>query len=109
MDPVKVQAIMEWLTPKNKKEVQQFLGFLNFYRRFTKDFRVVVKQMMSLTSKEPWQWGETQNTAFNELKDFATSQPMLVLFKFGKATCIETDASTYGMGIVLSQKQSDDL
>ena len=53
MDPIKVQAITDWPTPKNKKEVQQFLGFLNFYQRFIKDFGTVAKPMTSLTGKEP--------------------------------------------------------
>ena len=38
MDPVKVEAVREWPTPKNKKEVQQFLGFVNFYRRFIEGY-----------------------------------------------------------------------
>jgi hypothetical protein len=38
MDPVKVAGVAKWPVPKNKKEVQQFLGFTNFYRRFIQDF-----------------------------------------------------------------------
>ncbi|XP_077779773.1 vomeronasal type-2 receptor 26-like [Podarcis muralis] len=38
MDPGKVQAVREWKPPKNRKDVQRFLGFANFYRKFIKNF-----------------------------------------------------------------------
>ena len=38
MDPIKVEAVRDWPTPRNKKEVQQFLGFVNFYRRFIEGY-----------------------------------------------------------------------
>ncbi len=38
MDPIKVAGVTEWPTPKTKKELQSFLGFVNYYRRFIKDF-----------------------------------------------------------------------
>ena len=108
MDPVKVKAITEWPELKSKKEVQQFLDFLNFYQRFIQDFGAVSQPLTKLTGKEPWQWGEDQITAFSKLKELATSQPVLNLFEFGRPTKVETDASTYGMGAVLSQKLDDD-
>ena len=38
MDPVKVQAVTDWPTPQNIRELHGFLGFANFYRRFIKNF-----------------------------------------------------------------------
>ena len=49
MDPVKIAGIAEWLAPMNKKEVQSFLGFTNFYRRFIKDFSEHVCPLFDLT------------------------------------------------------------
>jgi hypothetical protein len=38
MDPIKAAGVMDWPVPKNHKEVQAFLGFANFYRRFVEGF-----------------------------------------------------------------------
>ena len=43
MDPVKVQAVREWPTPRNLREVRGFIGFANFYRRFIKDFAKITR------------------------------------------------------------------
>lgn len=38
MDPSKVIAVLDWPVPTNRKQLQRFLGFANFYRRFIKDY-----------------------------------------------------------------------
>ncbi|KAG5717440.1 hypothetical protein E4T56_gene7237 [Termitomyces sp. T112] len=52
MDPVKVAGVAEWPEPKNKKEVQAFLGFVNFYRRFIQDFSHHARPLFDLTVKD---------------------------------------------------------
>src|SRR6266852_4719196 len=49
IDPKKVAVIMDWPIPKKKEDVQAFLGFCNFYRRFIKDFGKIAKPLTSLT------------------------------------------------------------
>ncbi len=49
MDPQKVQAVTDWPTPSSLKEVQQFLGFANFYRKFILNFSSVVAPLSALT------------------------------------------------------------
>jgi len=49
MDPVKIAGVTEWPAPTNKKEVQSFLGFTNFYRRFIKDFSEHARPLFDLT------------------------------------------------------------
>ena len=51
MDPAKVAAIREWTRPQTVKDVQLFLGFANFYRRFIKGFSEVAKPLLALTGK----------------------------------------------------------
>ena len=61
MDPVKVSGVAEWPTPWNKKEVQSFVGFVNFYRRFIKDFSHHARALFDLTKKDiRWKWEESE-------------------------------------------------
>jgi len=58
MDPVKIAGVQEWPAPTNKKEVQSFLGFTNFYRRFIKDFSEHARPLFDLTRNDiKWNWG----------------------------------------------------
>src|SRR6266550_3576014 len=63
MDKAKVRAILDWQEPKNKREVQQFLGFVNFYRRFVEGFAKIAKPLTKLTGKEEWEWTKQQKEA----------------------------------------------
>ena len=59
MDPVNVAGVADWLAPGNKKEVQLFLGFVNFYRRFIQDFFHHAQPLFDLTKNDvkgsgPW-------------------------------------------------------
>lgn len=68
MDPSKVEAVRTWPTPKSLQEVQGFLGFANFYRRFIKDFSKIARPLHDLTKKDiPWKWEDPQQTAFSTL------------------------------------------
>lgn len=63
MNPAKVQAIVEWETPRHLKEIRAFLKFDNFYRRF------ISKSLVNLTKKEkPFNWDSECEETFNELK-----------------------------------------
>ena len=64
MDPNKVKAVTAWPTPTTKRELQQFLGFVNFYRRFVKGFAKIAKPLTKLTGKNEWLWTELQQRAF---------------------------------------------
>ena len=77
MDPEKVTAVAEWPKPRNKKDVQSFLGFCNFYRRFIKDFSAIARPLTSLTGNVEWNWTSEQRTAFTTLRDALCAQPIL--------------------------------
>ena len=106
MDPVKVAGVAEWPRPTVKKEVQQFLGFTNFYRRFIRDYSHVAQPLFVLTGKTDFKWGEEQTKAFEELKSRITSAPVLSLADDSKPFRVEADSSDVATGAVLSQ-QSD--
>ena len=105
MDPVKVSGVAEWPTPQNKKEVQSFVGFVNFYQRFIKDFSHHAPALFDLTKKDVgWKWEELEQVAFNGLKELITSAPVLIFPDNSHLYCIEADSSNAATGAVLSQQ-----
>jgi hypothetical protein len=80
MDPVKIAGVADWLTPSNKKEVQFFVGFVNFYRRFIPEFSHHACVLFDLTMKDiRFIWGLPQEDSFMKPKEFITSALVLVL------------------------------
>jgi len=109
MSSDKVQAILEWKAPSSLVEVQSFLGFANFYRRFIKDYSQVARPLAELTKKDekPWTWNQQAEDAFQELKQRFTSAPILAHFDAGRPVILETDASDFALGAVLSQRNDE--
>ena len=112
MDPVKVAGVMEWPTPSNRKEVQSFLGFTNFYRRFIRfiqGFSHLAHPLFDLTWKDTeWRWGAGEQSAFDSLKEQITTALILVLPDNSQPFRIEADSSDFATGAVLSQQSPDD-
>jgi hypothetical protein len=70
MDLDKVQAIKNFQPPKTKKQIQLFLGFINFYRKFIRDLSQNTERLSALTKKNAkWAWGTTQQHAFENIKN----------------------------------------
>lgn len=107
MDPAKLKGINEWPVPRNKKDIQKFRGFSNFYRCFIKDFAKISRPLNQLTGNDLWHWGEEEQRAFDKLKQLFGTTPVLALYDSNRETCIEV-ASGYATGGVLMQKQDDD-
>jgi hypothetical protein len=108
MDPVKVAAVRDWPAPTNLKELRAFLGFANFYRRFIKNFAKIARPLNDLTRKNTsFDWGTHQQAAFEELRSAFVAEPILTLWKQGRPTRIEVDASGFATGGALLQKLDD--
>ncbi|KFY29935.1 hypothetical protein V493_02205 [Pseudogymnoascus sp. VKM F-4281 (FW-2241)] len=81
MDPKKVSAVLDWPTPTTVKEVQAFLGFANFYRRFIAGYSKVAQPLTELTKKDlAFNWTDKAEAAFQELKTKFTEAPILATF-----------------------------
>jgi len=79
MDLVKVAGVQEWPTPENKINVQAFLGFVNFYQRFIRDFSAKARLLFDLTcSEQVWTWSKKEQMAFKDLKTAVTTAPVLM-------------------------------
>jgi len=80
MDPVKVAGVTEWPIPSNRKEVQSFLGFTNFYHKFIQGFSHLAHPLFNLTWKDTeWRWGAEEQSAFDALKEQITKAVILTL------------------------------
>jgi len=105
MEQDKIKAVKEWKISTKIKDVESFLGFVNFYQRFIQNFSYMAKPLNALKGKKEWMWNEEHDKAFRELKEKITSQPVLSFPKREGKFRVETDASGHAIGGVLSQEQ----
>jgi len=109
MDPVKVAGVREWPTPENKMDIQAFLGFVNFYRRFIQDFSAKARPLFDLThSEQVWTWSGREQTAFEDLKMAVTTALVLMSPQDSEPFWVEADSSDFTTGAVLSQQSTAD-
>ncbi len=107
INPHKNKAIQEWPIPKSKKDVQSFLGLINYYRRFIKNCSKVSKPLTELTKDVPFVWNERSAEAFKALKEMVTTAPILQAFREDLPVIVTTDASKKAIGAVLEQDGPD--
>ncbi|QRW22942.1 Retrotransposable element Tf2 protein [Rhizoctonia solani] len=108
MDQKKIEAVTSWPTPRTVKQVQAFLGFVNYLCCFIPNFSLVARSLHNLTKKEtPWSWGNQEEEAFQELKTLVTKSPVLIHSNPELPYYLETDASGVAMGAILSQQGPD--
>ena len=109
MDPAKVSAVMSWPVPENRKQLQRFLGFANFYRRFIRNYSSIAAPLTALTSsKTPFRWSHSADITFQTLRDRFSSAPILQVPDAERQFVVEVDASDVGVGAVLSQRVASD-
>uniref|UniRef100_A0A3B3DGY8 Gypsy retrotransposon integrase-like protein 1 n=1 Tax=Oryzias melastigma TaxID=30732 RepID=A0A3B3DGY8_ORYME len=109
MDPKKTDAVLEWPVPTSRKQLQRFLGFANFYRRFIKGYSQVAAPLHALTSSKcTFTWSAAATYAFTELKRRFTTAPILTMPDPARQFIVEVDASEVGVGAVLSQRSETD-
>ena len=103
MSPDKIQTISDWPEPRKVKDIQSFLGFANFYRRFIFNYSDIVVPLTWLTQKDaPWNFSEDCRHSFNALKHAFTTAPILTHFIPDTPIIVETDASDYAVAGILS-------
>lgn len=107
VDPEKVRAIIEVSSPSSIQEVKRFLGMCNHLSKFSSRLADKTKPIRDLLSdKNHWNWGIEQEKAFEEIKEILSNTPVLALYDPKLETKIRTDASSYGLGAFLMQKQA---
>jgi len=111
MSDRKVKSVQNRGHPRSVQEVQIFIRFANFYTRFIKHVSKVCKPITETLkgNQKDYHWGREQEEAFEELKKRFTPAPILSHFYPGRRTVVETDASDFALGCVLSQYQGRGL
>ena len=105
-DPSKIQAVLHYPAPNNVKELRQFLGLANYYRRFVQGYSRIASPLFKLTNKtdlKTFSWTAQCTMAFQELKERLTTPPVLAFPQFDREFLLATDASDSATGAVLSQ------
>ena len=101
-----IKAVQDWPVPKNRKDVEKFLGFINYHRRFLVGLAGKTQHLYELTGpKAKWQWAAKHEKAFQQLRQAMVEAPVLALPNAYDPFILDTDASDVAVGAELSQLQ----
>lgn len=105
----KTKAVMCFPELKNVRQIQSFLGLSGYFRRFIPGYSMIARPLSDLLKTDiKFQFGITERNAFERLKTILSEKPVLNLFRIGAETELHTDASIYGFGAILLQKNGED-
>ncbi|CAI7861061.1 unnamed protein product [Closterium sp. NIES-54] len=104
IDPKKLDTVKAWHPPTNLTELQSFLGFVNYVRRFVPDMaRLTAPLTDFLRTGVAFTWGGKEHAAFSTLKNVLCSPPVLRIAYPHRPFEVVTDASDIAIGAVLLQ------
>jgi Reverse transcriptase (RNA-dependent DNA polymerase)/RNase H-like domain found in reverse transcriptase len=108
MSPKKLDTIVDWPEPSSTNDLQSFLGFTNFYRRFIPLYAKICLPLHALTKKDvPFSFSDNARLAFHALKQRFTASPVLAHFDPQCPCHLTTDASDFALTGVLQQPADD--
>ena len=108
LSQAKLQGITDAPEPKNVGELRSYLGMINYYHKFIPSASILFHPLYNLLHADSkWSWGASQKEAFEQSKNILKSDSVLVHYDPGKPLVLETDASPYGVGSVISHTMED--
>ena len=108
LNPHKIDAINELPEPKDLKQLQSFLGGINYYSKFIPNMAEIGKPLYCLLEKDTeWKWTKTEQLSFENLKQVLLTAPVLTIFDQNVPLKLDCNASQYGLGAVLSHVYPD--
>ena len=107
-DPQKIEAIAKWRPPRTVRQVRTFVGTAGYYKRFIKDYAEICRPLYDLTKASvKFVWSTECEEAFQTLKQRLISAPIMSYPLEDGQYILDTDASGFAIGAVLSQLQTD--
>ena len=108
-DPAKIEAVKSWHPMKTTRQVKSFLGMVCYYNKFIQNYAEISRPLYDLLVKNrKFVWGDQQQAAFEHLKEALVSAPILAYPSANGRYILDTDASNFAYGAVLSQLQEDE-
>lgn len=105
----KINAVASFPEPKSIKQVQSFLGLSGYFRKFIPNYASIARPLTDLLKKEAnFKFGIEERISFNALKKALSEQPVLRIYDPHALTELHTDASKYGLGAILMQRDDQD-
>lgn len=103
-DPTKIKIIKNYPRPKNAKETKRFVAFVNYYRKFIKNFSTLAEPLHKFSRKGvKFKWTPECEKSFEQLRDALCNPPILIYPNFEQEFILVTDASEEGCGAKLAQ------
>ena len=109
VDPESLETIKKWPIPTTTKEVESFLGFVNYHREHLPNLAELSIPLYALTGKNPFKWTESCQDAFNKIKEHLLSPEVLAMPQNEGQFILDTDASNEAIGGCLSQVQNGEV
>lgn len=109
-DPEKLKAILDAPRPTDVSKLKSFLGMVNYYRRFIENIATILSPLYQLLKKEvKFEWSVKEEQAFTEIKRLLASNDVLVHYDPNASLVLTVDASSYGVGAVLSHRYTENV
>ena len=105
INPKNVEVVQKWPTPKCSKDVEKFMGFLNYHREFIPNFAFHAAPLYAVTGKKTFKWDDEQQQAYLKMKELMTTTPVLAYPASDGKFILDCDASGVTIAAVLSQIQ----